>query len=672
MGSSSPHIRSRETRDACVLLARPLCTYQNVVSCILTTLARRDAFLDHPDFSPTHLSSTGPMRAAAVVFLLLGLVLPFAAAAGLEECGSDDESWSCTLKSRSAALILAAFIVVSGIIFDFAKETLEEHTKKESRPILHAFFGELMVGGFLSLLSFVLVFSNALTGLSSRVFGEPDVLPEMLEDIHVILFVVFAVFMIQILLLLAYAYLQNKRWRRAEKAILYRPEMGGKPPKHKVSPTQRVEFQALRAAFIGGDSSLVATLPEDFAFSHYLGSVLGKQIAQMVAIPIAVWCSVLCVFVVLWALAGTKETIEIPLFIALIWLLVIVAVLIHFKLRSIYSLLLPSLQAPGLIGEPASLNSNVQLEMESEQLLANRKPIIGDPPYQHIKVRGCCIGKTHNKHESLFWFGRRGPKFLLRCLAGVMFLNALFIAVYGVWFASIVWTLNNVAVRFLAYFLAGVPLLILPVLILPANVRLLVITSKIELMKEQIDIKRTLLEMRTKKIVRTIKLLHSLRMSVMNEHGGKEKGKAEGDGHHHAPSEALSHEKLLEAREVFGRFDSGDGQIDRSELGKLMESMGVKLDEATSHQVLQKIDIDSSGHVNFEEFSNYLALVQTLHRKGGKMSEEDIEHIFTMFDKDGSGEVGIHEFQDVFEELGNPMSIQELNSFIRELDEDDR
>ena len=103
-----------------------------------------------------------------------------------------------------------------------------------------------------------------------------------------------------------------------------------------------------------------------------------------------------------------------------------------------------------------------------------------------------------------------------------------------------------------------------------------------------------------------------------------------------------------------------------------MESMGVKLDEATSHQVLQKIDIDSSGHVNFEEFSNYLALVQTLHRKGGKMSEEDIEHIFTMFDKDGSGEVGIHEFQDVFEELGNPMSIQELNSFIRELDEDDR
>jgi hypothetical protein len=78
---------------------------------------------------------------------------------------------------------------VCGIIFDFLVDLLgecscdvgfvshqshlvEEHTKKTSRPILHAFFGELMIGGFLSLLSFILVFSDALTGLSVKVFGE--------------------------------------------------------------------------------------------------------------------------------------------------------------------------------------------------------------------------------------------------------------------------------------------------------------------------------------------------------------------------------------------------------------------------------------------------------------------------------------------------------------------
>ena len=89
-------------------------------------------------------------------------------------------SWSCTLPSRTAVLILAAFIVGCGIVFDFLKERLEEHVRKANRPILHAFFGELMVGGFLSLLSFILVYSNALTQLSEQLFGEEEVRNEFL------------------------------------------------------------------------------------------------------------------------------------------------------------------------------------------------------------------------------------------------------------------------------------------------------------------------------------------------------------------------------------------------------------------------------------------------------------------------------------------------------------
>ncbi len=44
-------------------------------------------------------------------------------------------SWSCTLPSRGAVLVLAAFIVVCGIVFDFLKEKLEEHVRKASRSM---------------------------------------------------------------------------------------------------------------------------------------------------------------------------------------------------------------------------------------------------------------------------------------------------------------------------------------------------------------------------------------------------------------------------------------------------------------------------------------------------------------------------------------------------------
>jgi hypothetical protein len=152
--------------------------------------------------------------------LLLTLFIWCVAAAGDEPPPKDctDGTWSCSLGHRTAYLVLAAFIVVCGIIFDFCKEKLEEHVKKASKPILFAFFGELMVGGFLSLLSFILVFSKALTGVSEskcfascfsfyltdllELFDDKEFLPEGLEDIHVVLFLVFGVFMIQILYML--------------------------------------------------------------------------------------------------------------------------------------------------------------------------------------------------------------------------------------------------------------------------------------------------------------------------------------------------------------------------------------------------------------------------------------------------------------------------------------
>jgi hypothetical protein len=192
--------------------------------------------------------------------------------------------------------------------------------KKANRPILHAFFGELMVGGFLSLLSFILVYSNALTQLSGQLFdGEDDFLPSMLEQIHVLLFLVFGVFMLEILFLLAFAHFQNKKWRRTEKAIVRRVGQ----PKSVVDARDKAEFEALRLQFVEpvlphpGDPSL----PSDFIFSHYLAEVLGKAIAEMVSIPISVWLSVLFTFVIFFLVAGAEPVAAIALFVGMIYLL---------------------------------------------------------------------------------------------------------------------------------------------------------------------------------------------------------------------------------------------------------------------------------------------------------------------------------------------------------------
>jgi hypothetical protein len=90
-----------------------------------------------------------------------------------DECVNVTVGWACTLPSRSASLVLVIALIAVGVAFEVGKDLLEEHVSKGSRPVIHAFFGELMVGGFISIVSFLLVNYGAFTGLSKQYFEEP-------------------------------------------------------------------------------------------------------------------------------------------------------------------------------------------------------------------------------------------------------------------------------------------------------------------------------------------------------------------------------------------------------------------------------------------------------------------------------------------------------------------
>jgi Ca2+-binding EF-hand superfamily protein len=418
-------------------------------------------------------------------------------------------------------------------------------------------------------------------------------------------------------------------------------------------------------------------LPSDFLFSHYLSEVLGKTIAEMVEIPFSVWCSVLCLFIVIWAVAGAPNTtIVASLFTMINWLLLGVAVAIFLKLRSIYRALVPEIIGGDATLHHASSNSiNLHMEMPDEERLLMPQTVSNPPYMSHKQTTGCFKA---NKHESLFWFGKHGPTLILRALSALMFLNSLMMAVYGVYMAQYVWLdIDSVAVRFVIYIFAAVPLLLTTIIFIPLNVKYFVIASKVEMMKHQKSIKKTLLEMRTKKILRTIRLLHSLRMSIIGEDEGEgEEGKGKEEGHHHHDhhrhhtQKQLPEEKVEEAREVFTQYSGSDGHVDSEELGEMLISMGLRVTDEEAKEILKKIDKDNSNSICFDEFLSYLTSVINVQKKG-PLTEEDVEHIFKIFDRDGSGEVTIDDFQVCFESLGQPMSISELNSFVRELDLDD-
>ncbi|XP_033733497.1 calmodulin-A-like isoform X1 [Pecten maximus] len=128
----------------------------------------------------------------------------------------------------------------------------------------------------------------------------------------------------------------------------------------------------------------------------------------------------------------------------------------------------------------------------------------------------------------------------------------------------------------------------------------------------------------------------------------------------------LTDEQVAEFKEAFTLFDKdGDGTITTSELGTVMRSLGQNPTENELQDMINEVDADGNGTIDFEEF---------LHMMARKMketdSEEDLREAFRVFDKDGNGYISAAELRHVMTNLGEKLTDEEVDEMIKEADLD--
>merc|ERR1719201_1917170 len=126
----------------------------------------------------------------------------------------------------------------------------------------------------------------------------------------------------------------------------------------------------------------------------------------------------------------------------------------------------------------------------------------------------------------------------------------------------------------------------------------------------------------------------------------------------------LSDQELDCLKEAFSLFDADhDGEITINELGRVMRNHGLNPTNDELKDMIRNVDKNSNGAIDFNEF------IEMMVRRDAKV-EEDVMHAFRVFDRDGDGYISVEELRLTMNNLGEPLTDQEVRSMIEEADLD--
>eukprot|EP00413_Alexandrium_margalefii_P048865 CAMPEP_0204611026 /NCGR_PEP_ID=MMETSP0661-20131031/61808_1 /ASSEMBLY_ACC=CAM_ASM_000606 /TAXON_ID=109239 /ORGANISM="Alexandrium margalefi, Strain AMGDE01CS-322" /LENGTH=265 /DNA_ID=CAMNT_0051622855 /DNA_START=100 /DNA_END=898 /DNA_ORIENTATION=- len=133
-----------------------------------------------------------------------------------------------------------------------------------------------------------------------------------------------------------------------------------------------------------------------------------------------------------------------------------------------------------------------------------------------------------------------------------------------------------------------------------------------------------------------------------------------------AMADQLTEEQIAEFKEAFSLFDKdGDGTITTKELGTVMRSLGQNPTEAELQDMINEVDADGNGTIDFPEFLSLMA-----RKMKDTDTEEELIEAFKVFDRDGNGFISAAELRHVMTNLGEKLTDEEVDEMIREADVD--
>merc|ERR1712072_1458001 len=148
--------------------------------------------------------------------------------------------------------------------------------------------------------------------------------------------------------------------------------------------------------------------------------------------------------------------------------------------------------------------------------------------------------------------------------------------------------------------------------------------------------------------------------------GGNSKNMADASGSKEAPIEFTEQQKQ-DFRKNFNLFDKKrTGSIPLPDMGTVLRSLGQNPTEAELQALMEEVDKDKSGAIEFEEFVDLMSRTN----KSKDQMQNEIREAFLTFDADGSGYITRDELVETLTTMGDPVDEEVINGMIQEADLD--